>query len=308
MCFSGFKLLHNQHSPVMMVSVHSLAICLFLVCCSSSVSADLLGQVQEEWSVFPSMNVPCLVKNCLKEAEGCLGNAECRKNNWCSFNCMVKLWDNDTTPEKYHVQNCTNICAFSYRAKAYDNFMSCVSTHHCMAFPPIPSRCRAPGNLTVIKQVTIKDMAGLWWVVQGYHPVYDCYPCQHMKLWQVNNNTWTYRPRYQVYLANGSLGLIESQWNISDPESGSELSFAYHDAGLVHYENWWLFDAADDLSYILLYYCGNTLEWYYDGALVLSREKTLSAADYTKIASSYMEAVGLDSSKFCYTKTYQCPD
>ena len=280
-----------------------------LLLCSVAAYGDVVGDFYKKVGDSPSVNPLCLAKNCVKQSEACAVNAECRKILECAGGCM-KQWDNDTTPEKYHIQNCTSICAFSYRVKAYDDFMSCGSEHKCLSFPSIPSRCKAPNQLKVLKKVPIKSLAGAWWVVKGSHPVYDCYPCQHLLITQLNSTWWSYTPKYEVYLANGSLGLMQDQymWNIPDPNTGPELSFMYHDAGLVHYENWWLFDAADDLSYILMYYCGNTLEWYYDGALVLSREKTLSAADYTKIASSYMEAVGLDTSKFCATSTSQCPD
>lgn len=257
----------------------------------------------------PSTNLTCLTQHCLKQASACALKTDCRKAMECATKCM-KMWDNDTTSEKYHVQNCTNICAFSYRVEAYDNFMACVSEHKCVSFPAIPSQCKAPEKLTVLKKVAIKDLAGSWWVVKGGHLVYDCYPCQHLLIKQLNSTTWSYTPKYEVYLANGSLGLVHDtfMWHIPDPTSGPELSFVYHDAGLVHYENWWLFDAADDLSYILMYYCGNTLQWYYDGALVLSKEKTLSAADYTKIAASYSKGIGLDTAKFCNTSTTNCPD
>ena len=39
--------------------------------------------------------------------------------------------------------------------------------------------------------------------------------------------------------------------------------------------------------------------WYYEGALVLGRNRGLSNAAYANIASAFQQAVGLDASKFC---------
>lgn len=177
-----------------------------------------------------------------------------------------------------------------------------------MAFPPIPSQCKGPGNVTVLKKFATKDLEGAWWVVKGLHPVYDCYPCQHLVFKQINATAWAYTPKYQVYLVNGSLTVTDDRYIIPNTTAGSNISFTYYDLGLVHHETWWLIDGADDKSYILLYYCGNTLQWYYDGALVLARDTALSASDYTAIAASYSKATGLDLTKFCDTSTKQCPD
>ena len=90
---------------------------------------------------------------------------------------------------------------------------------------------------------------------------------------------------------------------------GQNISFVYNDVGLYHYETWWLIDKADDGSYILMYYCGHTLQWYYEGALALARNRTLDEAAYADIASAYQKAVGLDTSQFCSTTTAtSCPD
>ena len=188
------------------------------------------------------------------------------------------------------------------------SFMECVGDNQCMSLPPIPSQCRAPGNITLLKKLSPKDLEGAWWVTKGLHPVYDCYPCQHLSFKPLNATTWSYKPKYQVYLANGSLELADQEFFFPNTTPGDSISFLYHDVGLSHYETWWLFDAADDKSYILLYYCGHTLQWYYDGSLVLSRQPSLSAADYTNITESYSKAVGLKLSDFCDTTTKQCPD
>lgn len=253
------------------------------------------------------MNIECLAEHCLLEGGSCAVNQECLSAIGCAAKCM-EIWDNDTTIEKVYVQNCTNICAFSYDGKVYETFMTCVSDHQCLSFPPIPSQCKAPGSITLLKKLPAKALKGGWWAVQGHHPVYDCYPCQHLIFEPINDTTWKYTPKYQVYLTDGTLKLIISNYFFPNAIAGSNISFLYHDLGLAHYETWWLIDEADDQSYILMYYCGHTLQWDYDGALVLARQKSLTADDYVKIAASYRKATGLDATKFCYTSTESCPD
>ena len=67
------------------------------------------------------------------------------------------------------------------------------------------------------------------------------------------------------------------------------ISFVYHDAGLVHNETWWLLDKANDGSFIAMYYCGNSLHWNYEGSLVLARNKTLSAQVYVNVTAAYQK-------------------
>ena len=258
--------------------------------------------------VSPAINIACLIENCLLPIGSCVLDSTCRTALTCSKKCF-DLWDNDTTSEKYIVQNCTNICAFSYGEEAsYARIMTCAGDNKCTQFPPIPSQCRAPGNLTLLKKLPSEILEGDWWVLKGKHPVYDCYPCQRVHFKRINASSFLYTPNYQVYLANGSLHLVEDQhFLFPNTTPGANVTMNYQDIGLSHTETWWLFDAADDKSYVVLYYCGNTMQWFYDGALVVSKEKTLTDADYTKIKASFERAVGLDSTKFCTTKTNPCP-
>ena len=76
-----------------------------------------------------------------------------------------------------------------------------------------------------------------------------------------------------------------------------------------HFETWWLLDKANDGSHMIMYYCGNTLQWYYEGALVLSKNQTLDKSVYADIATSFQKSVGLDLNDFCDVRaTSTCPD
>lgn len=128
-----------------------------------------------------------------------------------------------------------------------------------------------------------------WWVVKGYHPVYDCYPCQQLLFHEINSTSWTYYTQYQVYLTNGTLKLVSLGAVIPMSQPWMNISFVYHDAGLVHNETWWLLDKANDGSFIAMYYCGNSLHWNYEGSLVLARNKTLSAQVYVNVTAAYQK-------------------
>ena len=287
-----------------MSSTASFLAFVFLVLNASALGLETL---QKAAPPKPGMNLECVARHCLLQAGSCMENKDCRASMGCSLKCMDE-WDSDKTSEKFHIQNCTNICQFSYRGKPYDDIMECIGDNKCLSLPPIPSQCKAPGNITLLKKLPTSALNGSWWVVRGHHPVYDCYPCQHLLFKQINSTSWIYKPTYQVYLVNGSLGWASDPYVIPDTTAGEKISFLYHDVGLYHYETWWVIDEADDKSYILVYYCGNTLEWYYDGALVLSREKTLSSSAYEKIAESFKKATGLDTGTFCDNRTDQCTD
>lgn len=253
------------------------------------------------------VNAACAAAHCALQSAACFTDSMCQKNIGCVSKCFED-WDKDKTPEKFTVQNCTGICTFSYTSKAYINFMSCIADHKCMNLPSIPNTCKGPNNITILKKVPISELKGPWRVVRGYHPVYDCYPCQKDSLSPYNSTAWIYNPNYQVYLANGSLGLINQSGYLRDTTSEEEgYSIYFVDAGVGNFEKWWIIDKADDNSYFLVYYCGNVFQWNFEGAIVLSRTKLPTDA-YPVIAESYKKAIGLDFAKFCTPVTDNCPN
>lgn len=284
------------------------SVVVFLSLMRTVCGTDPKKDIEEFFSNHGDVDIACMLEHCFSESVTCVMDQGCRDAIVCDAKCMSE-WDEDTTKGKFHVQNCTNICAWTNVDNAYQHFLRCVTdtAHQCIKFPPIPKTCRAP-NIHPLKKLSVKDLQGNWWVVKGLHPIYDCYPCQTIYFSPINETAWNYTSYYQVYQANGSLSLayLQTVISISDPENN--ISFAYDDIGLMHYETWWLIDKADDSSYLLLYYCGNTLEWNYEGAQVLARNTTLDAAAYVRIAASYQEALGLKLSDFsCNTRTQHCP-
>ena len=92
---------------------------------------------------------------------------------------------------------------------------------------------------------------------------------------------------------------VSSEMTVPSSSPGSPISFDITGLGPSLGMKWWLINQADDKSYILVYYCGNVLQWAFEGALVLSMKRTLTDADYTKIEALYMKAVSLKLAEFC---------
>lgn len=264
------------------------------------------SQQMKHFSADP-VSIVCLLEHCSKSSFECGLNSDCRDAIACAEKCWGN-WDNDTTPEKFHVQNCTEKCALTYDSKEYDSFMTCITDNKCMSFPPIPNTCRGK-NVHPVKSLSVKDIQGEWWALRGYHPVYDCFPCQHLSFEPMSMNTWNYTTRYQAYLIDGSLKFVIQHMVMPNSPPGTNITFVYHDKGVETTQIWWLIDKADDGSYVLMYYCGYALQWNYEGALVLAQNRTLSEDVYANIRATYQKTVGLDFNSFCDINTStSCPD
>ncbi len=75
---------------------------------------DVVSSLLQGFGSPSPVNLECLAQHCTLQAGRCGLNAECRDSITCTEKCFAG-WDADKTTEKYHVQNCTEICAFSYR-------------------------------------------------------------------------------------------------------------------------------------------------------------------------------------------------
>ena len=254
------------------------------------------------------VNFACVAAHCATKSAACFADTMCSKNVECVGNCLSDF-DKDKTPGKMEVQNCTSICTFSYTSKAYTDFMTCLEQNKCMNLPAIPSTCKGPQNITILKNVPASEIIGDWWVVRGHNAVYDCYPCQSNRFRAHNSTAIVYNPLYQVYLANGTLGLINQSGYLntaSTPQAGYRIIF--DDAGFGNYENWWIIDKAEDNSYYLIYYCGAEAQWNFEGAIVYTKSGKLPESAIPAITESYKKATGLDFSGFCSPTVTDCPD
>lgn len=254
-------------------------------------------------------NPACVAEHCRMEDEACLKDEMCRDLLLCVEKC-VKLLPDDKTPQKFMVQNCTNKCVFSFASPAYVELMTCLVENMCLELPPLPNPCRG-NNITISKAVPVTALAGTWWSVRGYNPVYDCYPCQMNTFTAETATTVKYEAKFDVYKVDGTRKLEESMATLMitpDYKAGYKMNFNI--AGMPSDETWWVVDAVESEgeTYVLAYYCAKSLEWYSDGAIVFSRTKMLSTTAEPAINSAFKAALGMDFDlyKFCKNDNTRC--
>ena len=249
----------------------------------------------------------CIAMHCSAELAACTADQMCKSSLACVTQC-IKDWNNDPTKEKYKGQNCTLTCTYTYDSPAFEKLFTCIVTNNCLQLPPIPNTCKGPNNITIQNEVDPSKLSGSWWIVRGYHQVYDCYPCQRNIFKASSSSSMSYNAMFQVYLENGGLKLLNQNGNImtnSTPKAGYPIAFS--DAGPFTSATYWIIDQVTD--YILVYYCGNVLEWNFEGAMVYSATPSLSASAIPAITDSYKKATGLDFTTFCTPVVgSQCPD
>ena len=261
-------------------------------------------------AVVSPIDFKCATLHCAKFYTECFSEKVCRQNMGCAAKCW-EGWDEDHTPQKDAIQNCTASCTFSYEDDVYDHMMHCLEQNNCLKFPPIPSICKAPSGIKIKKNITVSDIQGNWWVLRGHNRVYDCFPCQR-NYFTSGSPHWTYRADYQAYLTNGTLKVISQSGPVFSDPAILGFNLSYEDAGLTNNESWWIFDQIDDAtsgdSYFLIYYCGNVLQWNFEGSIIYSKGTSLADSAIPAISNSFKENVGLDFSTFCSPEAAECPD
>jgi len=277
----------------------------FVTIFSLAVTArGLWGRIAPENPV----DMKCVQRNCNDSYVACMDDRICVDNVGCVTDCW-KVWDKDATPQKYGVQNCTNKCTASFDDYIYDDAIKCLSGYKCINFPPIQVTCKAPDRMK--KNISLSQLQGNWFNLKGYHPVYDCYPCQKYSF-QMGSPFWSYKASYQAYYTDGSLKSVSQSGSAesNSPSSGFNISFIY--AGLTYNSTWWVFDSIEDAAssneYYLVYYCGHVLEWGFEGALVLSKAATFPESATPAIVKSFSDNVGLNFALFCSPSVTDCPD
>ena len=248
-------------------------------------------------------NLLCLYDNCYSEMVACK-EKNCQDFLTCGATCIAH-WDEDTTKGKYDVLNCTSKCQFTYTDDNSDKFMTCAASNDCLELPPIPSTCRA-ASAKPAKQLSVKDLQGDWWVVRGYHPVFDCYACTHQHFESMSDTTWQFASSSVVTLVDGTHKAFSLKIEMPVEPPGKGFTFTYDFAGAANNATWWVVDKADDGSYVLVYYCGAVADWNYEGAMVMARSTSLPSSAYTKIAESFQSTVGLDLKDFCSNQVTNC--
>jgi hypothetical protein len=237
-----------------------------------------------------TVDAVCMMKHCGIQSSRAMTDAKSVKAMLCANKCMNN-WDEDSTPQKLIVQNCSNTCLTSYGDEIYCDYMNCMSEHDCIAFPPIEDTCPAPKPHPTLK---IDDLEGTWWAVAGMHPLYDCYDCDRWTVRRLNSTHWVAEISYAGLTVAGDVQTERVQWPVRQTEPGEPIAGRCQGCfvkGMPHGETWYLLDAAKDGRWIAMNYCGDTMNWRYHGALVLAKEQ-LRQEDVQLLQTAFNISVG----------------
>ncbi|KAL3842069.1 hypothetical protein ACJMK2_020134 [Sinanodonta woodiana] len=244
-------------------------------------------------------NIPCMVEHCSSEMFKCVEDADCRHTMTCMQSCVM---NNHT---------CMYGCLNTYEDATFDSFMNCiVDGHHCMKLePPDPGfRCNPPAYY--MKNFTLDQLVGSWYIVRGINPDYDCFDCQISTYTpDPASSNYTLTEKYDVTMLNRSIRhrVAVQQVQQRDPQNGGLLDYTDTLMGLTMYEKWQVIDYDITGQYAVLYYCGHMSDdWFYEGTLIYSRAPALRNVDIPTITNVLKTKVGLDFSKMCVPKSKMC--
>jgi len=262
------------------------------------------------------MNIGCLLGHCGLEFAAAVPDPKFIANSICESGC-TKVYDEDTTPEKLHYQNCTTTCAVSHESEAGDKFLACAMDHNCVSFPPIPGNCPYKKE-HVQPDSSLASLSGEWWQHRGKNELWDCYPCQHIhSMFQSNDADfcaktifpetgpvqapcWSYSYSYDLYHTDGTTAYFGQTWQLpGNVEAGNPIDIYYNYMGSWHNETWYIFEATD--NYVLLGDCSYMMDWVDVGSIVWVRPgHVLSDDENARIKSVYADKLGWEYDDFCY--------
>lgn len=258
-----------------------------------------------------NVDIECLKTTCGSPYETCLSYSKCSTLLTCITNCL-EGFDADTSLMKSSTQSCVNRCTFTYADIFYVAFSRCLTDHNCLKLPPIPSTCRYPDKIKMTRKYQLSDLKGGWWKVRGYNPAYDCLSCQHTFFDPVpyENDKFIYRPSFELLTVNNTFQLVNGTIlaDLDDTEPGQVIEINYYLFGVPVKMSWYALDGDADGSIVLVYYCGQTLDWNYEGSMILSRSTQLPSGADDIFEELVRVNTGLDYTKFCTPRLNSCPN
>ena len=88
----------------------------------------------------------------------------------------------------------------------FDDVSACLFVdYQCLWLPPPDpindATCRNP--TTTVETVEDDLLNGMWYVVQGFNPLYDCYACQELTF-EINDGQIDYHALFSMIAVNGT--------------------------------------------------------------------------------------------------------
>lgn len=170
--------------------------------------------------------------------------------------------------------------------------------------------------MPAVASLPLSSLAGVWFIVLGQNPIYDCFPCQvtictflMLSLCQVFTFGSDKEGRqrvvmdYQVERDDGErvdkrvVELIEQK---NENEEGV-LSLSGIQNGLMHEEEWRVVAVNRSNGWLVASYCGAMTSWRYRGLVLLSR-----VGGVTDQMEQWVDSLGFNSIEFCKPKSKGC--
>lgn len=242
-------------------------------------------------------NVACMTLRCFSQMTKCFSDHDCRTAVSCLGGCGSN-------------QSCALPCLATYENDLLDSFLYCVVTqHHCITLPaPTPPVVCSPPTEKPLNNFTLSMFAGDWYVILGLNRNYDCFACQMTTYAAVpDTHNFTMTEKYLAPTLNQSLRVRVANMSgeVKDIQHGGIVTFSGLENGLIRAEQWRIMVYNKDAGYAVIYYCGTTGSWKYEGTLVYSRTHSVSPMTMTSLRTD-MEKAGFNVKDFCSPRTHSC--
>lgn len=151
-------------------------------------------------------------------------------------------------------------------------------------------------------------MTGTWYVTNGFNSDYDCFACQKLTFdfeRPTDNLPVFYNALYNLIAVNGTLIWNDIQMQGSEDIPGV-LKLTGRDSGFENVQHWYVLHQETDT--MLVYYCGDLMNWHFEGVLVMSKTPSLNSERLPQLTNS-LASVGLSFSDLCsLSPSVDCKD
>ena len=250
----------------------------------------------------------CIAFHCALEGAACVLDAGCLSALQCMIGC-------DGRPDQ---SQCQFECEMTLGLdnQPFINLLRCMASNGCFPEVPPDGVCLAGPEDTVQQVTDISQVGGSWWVVRGVNcgqddvwlGGYDWYPCQHERYLPVGDgwiNNTTYCGGTNSTCSTGQIVTIP---HATLPSPGL-IRLDYDDEPLLpQVERWHIVALDGDFMFVM--WCGQNPALNYNGAFVLSRDRTEANMDaeteerFREVATRH----GVDYDAMCLSDNTNCPD
>lgn len=276
-----------------------LVLRLFLTFATCTTSYGFLESLFGHQGFHSNPDVFCIMEHCGSQSAACVEDANCRANMACMMKCGMTN------------HSCMYECMNTYEDKIFDSFMKClVDDFQCLKLvPPDPTfRCSPPK--AALKNFSLSQFQGSWYIALGLNRDYDCFDCQISSYAPTpNSRNFTLTEKYDVKMLNGTIRhrVAIQQVEQKDIFNGGDLDYTNTIMGLTMYEKWQVIDYPSSGNYVIMYYCGHmTSDWWYEGNIIYSRTPTISDHDLAAISNVLETILNHKIQQYCRPNTQNC--